>query len=852
MKAIKTKLEDQLYVIGVVFILISASFFAYPLLANDKGPIYSEMFFLNYVAAVGYFVVMLISGRLRKGRQGLYAMFLFLILALISDYSLNREMNVFEETVPWFSVLLVILSVNYILFHFFEEMPRFVKHLMVALLGVAIIAFGYLAIYLMPYYIIGIIASPIIGLSLHVFVPLLLVLYTIRLLRRISKENKTYIRTFLGAGAVVTGFIIVFLIQWYQVVHTINKDYRKASVATTNGIPLWVSVASHASHGWITQRALKAGLAYTSAPDEVFDADLFWRIPRRQFWETQKHDPLVFMATLFGGHIHLDQEERIKVLESMYDSRHYAQERLWSGDDLFTEHINTAVNIWPQFGMSYTEKTVTVTNEGKDRWGASQQEGIYTFHLPEGAVITALSLWIEGQESKGILTTKAKADTAYKTIVGIETRDPSVVHWQEGNTVSVRVFPVVSGKSRKFKLGITAPLIKQNSKLVYGNIWFDGPNPTGAKEDVQLSIVQSPKDIVVPATFESKSAQNWKSTGLYKADWKIELGEQPLSIEAFVFDGKSYKVRPYAPQREKTSFRKVYLDINKSWSQGEFEMIWDLLKNKEVYAYQEGLVQLTDQNREEVFDQLQQLEFSLFPVYKIEDQSNALFISKTPDASPNLNDLKESRFMKQLQDYLTTKPNIKLYNIGNELSPYLKSLREYRLFTYEQGTPDQLKELLNKEQFATNQENDHQVIIHDAAMAIVQTEDSTLANTPTVPTVITPGVYHAPDHLMRLFSYNHIMQRTGTRLLTDQPEEDEVVQEAAKAYVVTPVSSLVVLESKKDYDKFEIKDSQNSLHNASIHGKGAVPEPHEWALIIIAAILILTVVGRPKLKKQRI
>ncbi len=46
----------------------------------------------------------------------------------------------------------------------------------------------------------------------------------------------------------------------------------------------------------------------------------------------------------------------------MHDSRHQAQERLWEGDDLLTEHINTEVKIWPQFGISYTEKMITVSN----------------------------------------------------------------------------------------------------------------------------------------------------------------------------------------------------------------------------------------------------------------------------------------------------------------------------------------------------------------------------------------------------------------------------------------------------------------------------------------------------------
>jgi len=83
------------------------------------------------------------------------------------------------------------------------------------------------------------------------------------------------------------------------------------------------------------------------------------------------------------------------------------------------------------------------------------------------------------------------------------------------------------------------------------------------------------------------------------------------------------------------------------------------------------------------------------------------------------------------------------------------------------------------------------------------------------------------------------MQKMGTRLLTDTTVDESLIDEAAKAYVVSPVSSLVVLETQKDYDRFDINDKDNSLKNASHKSSGAVPEPHEWALIIIAVLTLL-------------
>ncbi|WP_333863463.1 hypothetical protein, partial [Chitinophaga sp.] len=102
----------------------------------------------------------------------------------------------------------------------------------------------------------------------------------------------------------------------------------------------------------------------------------------------------------------------------------------------------------------------------------------------------------------------------------------------------------------------------------------------------------------------------------------------------------------------------------------------------------------------------------------------------------------------------------------------------------------------------------------------------------------------APDHLMRLFAYNHILQQTGRGLITGSLGQEHLVAAAKEAYVVSPISSLVVLETQQDYDRFGIHDEGNSLKNASLNGNGAVPEPHEWALIILAIVSLYLYLNR--------
>jgi len=222
---------------------------------------------------------------------------------------------------------------------------------------------------------------------------------------------------------------------------------------------------------------------------------------------------------------------------------------------------------------------------------------------------------------------------------------------------------------------------------------------------------------------------------------------------------------------------------------------------------------------------LQRHRFSLFPFHRLPDPAGALVVTKSAETSPMLTDLAGSAFRQKLAERLADPsfPKIRLYDFGGRLSPYLASLRASRAFRYEKGSQEQLRELLNKGIFADDPETPDRVVIHEAKAAIARQADSAAAGT-------------GPDHLMRLFAYNHILQQTGKGLITGSPGQEELVAAAKEAYVVSPISSLVVLETKKDYERFDIKDSGNSLLNAALNDSGSVPEPHEWALIIIAIL----------------
>jgi len=803
---------------------------------NGQDMLENGLFLVNYLVVLVYFFALWTNGRLRRNSNSLPHLFLLLNLALLSCYSLNHCLPLFSPAATWWTILLVISGINFTSTLFFPRMPFALQALVSFIAGISLLAFLYLAIMLLPGYPIGILVSFVLGFSLHLLVPAIYVAYIIVFVVRINRINRR-LKLFFFAGLLFSlGWVAQYAIRWHSCVKAIDNSLATART-TNNGLPEWITVAQSCPPSPMNETILKSVFAEGIGYENMFG----WQ-PRRSFNERQRHDPLVVIAAAFSGATNLEWDQRIYILDGLYDARHKTARRLRSGDDLVTTDITTDVQLWPHLHLSYTEENITVSNPAaadSNRWNPSE-EALYTFHLPEGAVVSALSLWINGKEQKGLLSTRQKADSAYTTIVGQEYRDPSVVHWQEGNTVTVRVFPVTT-ESRRFKLGITAPLEKNGRKLLYSSIWFDGPSPAGARSTVHILPQQR---LIRP---------EWPSS--YPPHWTLQCEDPGITTTSFQFDGKKYTTATPGQVEGPAGFRQAYLDLNSSWTREEYESLLVSLAGMPVYTSLNGddLVTLTTANREAIFASCAKRAFSLFPLYRITDTSHALLISKSTAGSPNLSDLNGSGFSRQLQQWLDKGGPLRLYNIGEPISPYLRALRETGAFQYEKGDLYTLQSHLHHNDFPTDAVAANEVLIEPAALLIRRTDDTAAApgDNPYTTRISDPS---APDHLLRLFAYRRILQQLKGRLPGNLPEADlnagtPQARMAMEAGIVTPVSSYIVLESRAGYDRFNINDNKDGLKNASLQGKGAVPEPGEWA-ILISILALLAAIRYHRLRKQ--
>lgn len=448
-------------------------------------------------------------------------------------------------------------------------------------------------------------------------------------------------------------------------------------------------------------------------------------------------------------------------------------------------------------------------------------------------------MWINGREEKGILTTQAKADTAYRTIVGVERRDPSVVHWREGNRVTVRVFPCLPGEARQFKIGITSPLrlenrLGQSQQLVYENAWFEGPNSRTTTETVKLEFSQKPHnadwpECLKPGFFDPPIRKQLIRESTYQPRWAVRFDAPALATSGFRLGSTIYQLQPARQQMESFHPKAVFLDLNRNWTDDDINRMLKLAGNRPVWVYDEELVQLTGDNRDEITARLLQQRFSVFPFYRIPEPASALLVTKSTENGPQLEDLANSPYAEALKRQPIDQPALRTFCLSNA-SEVVKTLSKLGVLQVDQGTFDELKWLLGRQLFVRQSVADASVVLPQSGVRIVRTESAETGH------FNAAGV---PDHLVRLYAYNHLMSQIGRHYFSKDFHSDSLVAQAQQAHIVSPISSLIVLETQKDYDRFGIKKPQNSLENATLKNTGAVPEPREWALLALLAVWVL-------------
>lgn len=142
------------------------------------------------------------------------------------------------------------------------------------------------------------------------------------------------------------------------------------------------------------------------------------------------------------------------------------RQRWWNGDlDLGGKSVGRRVDgvslshsrldgsIDADAALGYLEWTMVFHNDS-----LQQQEGRAQIALPPGAVVSRLTLWIDGEEREAAFGTRNQTRQAYQNVVQAR-RDPVLVTTAGKDRIMLQLFPIPPrGGEMKVRLGITMPL----------------------------------------------------------------------------------------------------------------------------------------------------------------------------------------------------------------------------------------------------------------------------------------------------------------------------------------------------------------------------------------------------------
>lgn len=735
----------------------------------------------------------------------------------IGCFCTNVFINVFENLPIWVYVLTFLFCLsNFFIYGRFQD--KYSTPLFYFINGFSFLLIVYYTVYLIPIMPISFIGILGLGLGFYGLVPIIVVIsHTYTLINRLTGSKTNLFAFCSGIGIVLISFVI-FTIQLNRESSRINQNsITKVFDNEKDDLPTYIRTSQNLSPNFFNEILLKKDIVYENT-NNFFEFRNFSSFGTKQYNERKTHNPFYNLAYLFTPDLELSADDQINILKSNFDKRLETEEQLWSGTELFTKNIKEDVKIYPNSRLAYSEITIDIACK-EQTW--NPQEAIYSFQLPEGSVATSLSLWVDGIERKGVLTTKEKAQAAYTKIVGVEQRDPSLMQWREGNKVVVRVFPIQFDLPRTFKCGFTTPLKVIGDKMNYESLKIKGPNLSRAATLSRIQVegqkpFESSKDFELTDNYYINS-----STGL--DEWNAELTLVPTQQTSFKWKDKTYEVSTIEKETNTFVPNEIVLDLTQNWTTDEIESILKIKDKKYVVVKNYKKREITLDNFETILKEYKTLQYSLLPLYLLKE--NSLIITKNGNFSANFEELATSDYLQKIKAQVRQK-GLKTINLSEEINPFWQTLKEQNFVDYYDTDLQNCLQLIKENKYVSFKESENAVNIEPAKVSIVETAEGSLTKS------------NGPDHIYRMYAFGKVLKEHVDHQ-EDSLQLNRYVDLAKEANIVTPISSLIVLETDEDYKNNGIEKNVNTLGNASINNDGSVPEPHEWAMIIISLMAIL-------------
>lgn len=789
--------------VSTIFMICTLSIKELSLFKYETIGLLSLIFEFGYGTTLSFLI-------LRKRNKYLHLTPFLMLNWIIGCFSLNVLIPIFQDLPVW----IYISTFTFCLSNFFlyqKTTANLFTIIIYFINGVTFWTIFYFAIFLIPatpYSILGILA---LGMGFYGLVPgIILIIHFLTVILRLP-QNRLYFISFSA------GFSFVFVVFLIFATGLVLESRKIAQITQINSfnenrdLPAYISVSQNLKPNFFNEILLKKDIVYMNV-DNFFSFDNFGSFNKQQFNETKIHNPFISIAYLLCEDLNLSNDDKINILKSNFDKRLETEEQLWDGEDIFTKSIKEDVKIYPDSRLAYTEITMKAAC-GEKAW--DNQEAIYSFQLPEGSVATSLSLWVNGVERKGVLTTKEKAKKAYNEIVGVQNRDPSLMQWKEGNKVVVRVFPINRQTPRTFKCGFTTPLKVEDNKMKYQSLSIKGPNISTAETISRIQTVGN-NSIETSKDFElQKGFYINQSKGL--DDWEASFPLNKINNDSFVWKNKVYEISEIQKTLVPFTACEIILDLNDNWTTKQIESFVNLNQNN-VFVFVNGhKTAINKENFKAIQLNFEDYHYSLLPLFQLAE--NSLIVTKSGNFSANFEDLEDSNYLKKIKSQ-TKERNIKVINISGEINPFWQTAKEQKYVEFTQSNLTNCLKMIKEHQFPIYKADENSINIEPAQISIHEHA------------VNHSSKNNGSNHIYRMYAFGKVLEEQ-VKIQNDTLATNRYVELAKDANIVTPISSLIVLETDEDYDKNGIEKNVNTLGNASINNDGSVPEPHEWLLIMI-------------------
>ncbi len=473
--------------------------------------------------------------------------------------------------------------------------------------------------------------------------------------------------------------------------------------------------------------------------------------------------------------------------------------------------------------LAYLEWTFELENTGP-----RQREARGVLHLPEGGVVSKLSLWIDGEERDAAFGGRGQTSTAYQGVVQ-RNMDPVLVTTRGRDAVLLCCFPIVRGETMRVRVGMTLPLRVEGGAgegttlelglPALGKVNFDVRSPCSLWLESRDSLVDPRAELLV----ERAPAGTWVLRGELAAPASADrprtircTGPSPLPVawaEDYVQPGRLFAQELVRESRAPPERIVVVIDGSRSMESQRkrcielLEAIDPGLSVSVVLAAENGPVEL--EGRAGAIERLREHDFR-FGIDNVPALSHACdLVQETPRSAILWLHGIQPVFVSSripLPQRIERRPegpaivSCSLVDGANVLVEELSELPASRFSTL-QG--DRALERFRE--------------LHRESEGFVRRIE---------PIEVAPeGAFHGSDHIARLWAANRIEELRFR-------QRGEAVRIAEAYRLVTPVSGAVVLESQSQY---EAAGLDTDVPPGAVP---TVPEPGYWVLLTVAVVAL--------------